>query len=237
MRKCLKALLFMIIVFVLFVHVFSIDVHASAIDDGANVLAGYDELDLKEYIEHAKENKYELFFVTVKNIAEHPDNYAKDYFDRHAKYADGVVVLCEEEHNTITLLSFGKFQQVISVSQANNYSNILTHALSYSDCYEAFDTAGSYIRLDFSSSNITFDKEPNFSLAKIILPTGTSIFIGFLITGIIVAVLIIQHNAACKKVAAKIYLDNTFEIEERYDRYIGERTEVIRGYYNRNRKR
>jgi uncharacterized membrane protein YgcG len=240
MKKSLKVILFTIVFFVLFLCVFSINVYASGIDDGAYVLKAYDELDLREYIDHSKENNYELFFVTVDVVDKsNPGDYAKQYFDSHAKLNDGVVVLYEKEISQITFITFGRFQQVISSQQARNYSNILTHSLTYDNCYNAFDTAGSYIRLDFSSSDIDFSKinNTNFSLTRILVPTITSVIIGLLVTAIVVAVLIIQHNSACKKVAAQIYLDNTFEVEERRDRFIGERTEVIRGYYNRNNRK
>ena len=219
--------------------IFSVEVHASGIDDGANVIQGYAEIDLKEYLDHAKKNNYELFFVTVNNVTSHPGDYAKQYFDNHAKLIDGVVVLYEKDASQITFVTFGRFQQVISSQQAQNYSNILTHSLTYGDCYDAFDTAGSYIRLDLASSDIVFTdvNNSNITLARVLIPTGTSILIGLFITAIIVAVLIVKHNAACKKVAAQIYLDNTFEVEERHDRFMGERTEVIRGYYNRNNRK
>ncbi len=239
MRHILKTLLFITIFCFLFMHIFVIDVHASGIDDKANVLQGYASLDLEEYIDHAKSNKYELFFVTVKDVGSmHTGDYAKQYFDRNARLSNGVVVLYEENSQTITFITCGGFQNIISSTEARNYSDILTNSLKYGGCYDAFDTAGSYIRLDFNESDVQFDNKTNISLARIILPTGISIAIGLVITIIIVAMLIIQHNATCKKVAAQIYLDNTFEVDERRDRHIGNRTEVIRGYYNRgNNKR
>lgn len=229
--KTLKTLLLILTIVILAFNFLSIKAEASGIDDQINVLQSYDKMDLQSFVMDANKHKYDLFFViTNDNVS---SSYVDRYFQEHAEHKSGAVVVISESQQQVYISVYGELENYFSSSQLYKHETSLTELLVYDTHYEALSSAGQYITSTINAEGVVFDTHKNISWIRVLLPTTTSIAIGVIVTAIIVVVVVVKHNSACKKVKAKAYLDNTFEIQNRDDIYMGERIERIPNYYKK----
>lgn len=192
--------------------------------DFADLLTDSEEKQLREFSKEYEKYDISIIFMTTDDAeGKTTQNYSNDFYDNNEFRPDGIMFSIDMDNREIYIDTVGKCIAMISDTKV---SDALDASYTYAGDGEY---AACLTKMSKMICKVVDAKENPFQTA--VKPSGLTIIVALLVTGIVVAVLFLKHNKANKKIAASHYDGNTFTVLDRNTVYMGCRKEVIPNYY------
>lgn len=219
-----------------FFFIFDIPVYAeTSVYDYADLLTPEEESAL-QYNSNQYDDISIIFLTTNDANGLSARTYANTFYDSHNFSDNGVLFLIDMDNREIYIDTVGTCIKALD-KKIESILDVGYEHITKSDYYGTLESMFNasmhqlqYCRTGEQASSIIFDWN------YILTPTEESIIFSALITIAILAIFIFIHNRNNKTIKATAYLkDNDgFVVNSSNVTYLGERRNVIHGYYNRS---
>jgi uncharacterized protein len=221
-----------------FFCIFTTPVYAETeVYDYADLLSYEEEKDLKQQARIYDD--ISVIFLTINDAnGKSTNKYAKNFYDSNGFMDNGILFVIDMDNREIYVDTVGGCVKALE----NRIDLILDEGYSYivkSDYYMTFLTMLNVASTEFSAC-LVYENDPSASYAVdweyVLTPNDTSFIITALITIATLAICIYIHNKENKTIKATEYLKGRggFVVHSSNVMYLGDRRQVIHGYYNRS---
>lgn len=208
--------------------------------DFAHILSESEEtalfLQISNYIE---QNKMDMVVVTIdKNNKSSAMDYADDFYDYNyfgiGSTNDGILLLIDMDNRVVWISTTGEAQRIYDDNRIDRMLDVVQPKLTsgrYQLAVEEFiQYADQYVKMGVpnTNKNTYIDKNGEYKIPlKEFIPMG--LFVGSIITIIIIVIGVMSHKNVKKATRAKYYLQkDSVKITEKNDMFVNSRTTSVR---------